>query len=46
MAFTFEHTKLPGVVVIQPQIYGDKRGYFMETFKKGEFEALTLENLP
>ncbi len=39
MAFTFEHTKLPGVVVIQPQIFGDKRGYFMETFKKGEFEA-------
>lgn len=39
MAFTFEHTRLPGVVVIQPQIYGDKRGYFMETFKKDEFEA-------
>ncbi len=39
MAFTFEHTKLPGVVVIQPQIFGDKRGYFMETFKKCEFEA-------
>lgn len=39
MAFTFEHTKLPGVVVIQSQIFGDKRGYFMETFKKGEFEA-------
>ncbi len=39
MAFTFENTKLPGVVVIQPQIFGDKRGYFMETYKKSDFEA-------
>lgn len=34
MAFTFEKTKLPGVVIIQPQVFGDSRGYFMETYKK------------
>ena len=39
MAFTFEKTKLPGVVVIQPKIFGDSRGYFMETYKKGDFAA-------
>jgi len=42
MAFTFENTKLPGVVVIQPQIFGDKRGYFMETYKKSDFEAAEI----
>lgn len=39
MAFTFEKTKLPGVVIIQPQVFGDSRGYFMETFKKNDFAA-------
>ena len=34
MAFIFEKTKLQGVVIIQPQVFGDRRGYFMETFKK------------
>ena len=39
MAFTFDKTKLPGVIVIQPQVFGDSRGYFMETFKKSDFAA-------
>ena len=39
MAFTFEKTKIPGVVIIQPQVFGDQRGYFMETFKKGDYAA-------
>ena len=39
MAFTFEKTKIPGVVVIQPQVFGDSRGYFMETYKKDDFAA-------
>lgn len=34
MAFQFEKTKLDGVVIIQPQVFGDSRGYFMETYKK------------
>lgn len=37
MAFTFEKTKLPGVVIIQPKIFGDNRGYFMETYKKTDY---------
>ena len=39
MAFTFEKTKIPGVVIIQPQVFGDSRGYFMETFKKSDYAA-------
>lgn len=37
MAFEFQKTKLPGVVIIQPQVFGDSRGYFMETYKKEDF---------
>ena len=29
--FTFTQTEIPGVVVIEPQVFGDDRGYFMET---------------
>ncbi len=39
MAFTFIKTKIPGVIVIQPQVFGDSRGYFMETFKKTDYAA-------
>ena len=43
MAFTFEQTKIPGVVIIQPQIFGDNRGYFMETYKKEPYEAAGIK---
>ncbi len=38
MSFTFEEQKIRGVFVIKPQVFGDARGYFMETFKKADFE--------
>ena len=31
--FTFTQTEIPGVVVIEPQVFGDDRGYFMETYQ-------------
>ena len=43
MAFTFEQTRLPGVIVIQPQVFGDNRGYFMETYKKTDFIAAGID---
>lgn len=43
MAFTFEKTKLPGVIIIQPQVFGDARGYFMETFKKTDYKAVGID---
>ena len=42
MAFEFNQTKIPGVVIIQPKVYGDNRGYFCETFKAPDFEAAGL----
>ena len=37
MAFTFEEQRIPGVFVITPQVLGDSRGYFAETFKAPDF---------
>ena len=39
MAFTFEETQIPGVLIVTPQVFGDARGYFMETYKKELFAA-------
>ena len=43
MSFTFEKTKIPGVIVIQPQVFGDSRGYFVETFKKADYAAAGID---
>ncbi len=37
--FTFEKTKIPDVMIITPQVFGDSRGYFLETYKDTDFEA-------
>ena len=37
--FTFEKTKIPDVMVITPEVHGDSRGYFLETYKDTDFEA-------
>lgn len=43
MAFTFEKTKIPGVIIIQPKVFGDNRGYFMETYKKNDFAEAGID---
>ena len=35
-------TKLPGVYIIEPDVRGDQRGYFMETASARNFEVLVL----
>ena len=35
-------TKLDGVWIIEPQVFGDKRGYFMEVWSTRNFEELGL----
>ena len=35
-------TELPGVCIIEPKVFGDHRGYFMEKWSKREMERLGL----
>ena len=32
-------TELPGVVVIEPEVFRDDRGFFLESYHKRKFEA-------
>ena len=41
--FRFIETELPGVVIIEPTVFGDNRGYFMETFQAEEFAAAGIK---
>ena len=41
--FIFTQTEIPGVVVIEPQVFGDDRGYFMETYQIDEFAAAGID---
>lgn len=34
-------TTLPDVKILKPRVFGDERGFFMESFNKKQFEALT-----
>ena len=35
---TFTRTEIPDVVVIEPTVHGDSRGYFVETFRQDKLE--------
>ncbi len=39
MGFIFEKTEIEDVILITPQVFGDDRGFFSETYKKSVFEA-------
>ncbi len=41
--FNFTKTSIEGVYVIEPKRYGDSRGYFMETYKKSDFDEAGLK---
>ncbi len=41
--FTFESTPVDGVFVITPKVYGDARGYFMETYQYQNFKDAGLD---
>lgn len=36
-------TKLPGLLIIEPKVFGDKRGYFFESYNKEAFNLAGLE---
>ena len=35
----FFRTEIPDVIIIEPRIFGDARGYFVETFREDELET-------
>jgi len=40
----YQPTKIPDVIVIQPKIYLDDRGFFMETYQKKIFEQIGINH--
>ncbi len=43
MAFEFEKTEIEGVYIIAPKVFGDERGYFMETYSEKDFKEAGLD---
>ena len=41
--FHFIETKIKGVYIIEPKVFGDNRGYFLETYKKRDFDEVGLQ---
>ena len=45
MPFTFQPCPIPGLVEIQPKVFGDSRGYFFEAWSERDYAAAGI-NLP
>lgn len=39
MPFEFERQKIADVILVKPKVFGDNRGFFMESYKKSDFAA-------
>lgn len=43
MSFRRLPTEIEGVVLIEPTVYGDERGFFVETFRESELQELGID---
>lgn len=43
MSSQFERLEIPDVVMIEPRVFCDERGFFMETYKYSEFAAFGIK---
>ncbi len=43
MPFEFKRLEIPDVVLIKPLVFEDERGFFMETYKKSDFEKAGIK---
>lgn len=41
MAYSVRNGGLPDLLVLEPKVFGDERGFFFESFSQREFEAAT-----
>jgi dTDP-4-dehydrorhamnose 3,5-epimerase len=39
MPFEFEKFEIDGLILVKPKVFGDNRGFFMESYKKSDFIA-------
>lgn len=44
MPFRFQRLEIPDVVLIEPQFFPDKRGFFMETYKYTDYAANGIQD--
>ena len=40
--FKFIETKIPDLYIVEPKVFGDARGYFMESYNKQHFDEAGL----
>jgi dTDP-4-dehydrorhamnose 3,5-epimerase len=45
MPFTFTHSEIPGILLIEPHVVGDSRGMFIEAYKRSEFAAAGINEV-
>ncbi|MFP4642335.1 MAG: dTDP-4-dehydrorhamnose 3,5-epimerase [Chloroflexota bacterium] len=43
MPFNFKNLEIPEVVLVEPRVFGDERGFFMETYKMPDFVAAGID---
>ena len=43
MGFRLTETEIAGLVVIEPEVFGDERGFFFESYNKAQFAGLGIE---
>ncbi len=43
MPFEFEPLEIPEVVLIKPKVFKDERGFFLEFYKRSDFEAFGIK---
>lgn len=42
MPFTFNPLSIPDIILIEPKIFPDERGFFFESFKSSDFQKFNL----
>jgi len=42
MPFSFKSLSIPDVILVEPEVYSDDRGYFFESYKASDFEKANL----
>lgn len=46
MGIRVRETKFPGLLIIEPEVFGDERGYFFESFNARKFSDIGIDYIP